>query len=141
MAEKLPYLRLHCGLSWRCVLLTHQFEFFVVLVGSQVIHASQLVELKQRQFAFAQITQFGLTVVLSNVLISSRRFGINLIENHTVFIKLWVWLLRRLMRLVLLGLVSQEHLRWGQDQLVVDLEPLDQSWPDQFQCQTPVLQE
>ena len=97
MAEKLPYLTLHGRLSWRRILLPHQFEFFVVLIGAQVIHASQFVELKQCELALAQIAQFGLTVVLSHVLVRSRRFGVNLIEDHTVFILL-VWVCCRQVR-------------------------------------------
>ena len=65
---------LHCRLCRRCILLTHQFEFFFVFNCSNVVHFSQFVQLPQGQVSFAQVTDFKLAVVLIKALISFRVF-------------------------------------------------------------------
>ena len=50
-------------------MLAHQFEFFLELVLSHIIHFSQLVELAKCETALAQVAFLRLTVVLRQVLI------------------------------------------------------------------------
>ena len=59
-----------CG--WRCVLLADVFEFFFVLIGADVVHLAQFVELAQSQTCFTQVAQLRLAVVLADILIGLR---------------------------------------------------------------------
>ena len=61
------------GRRW-CVLLAHQFEFFLELIGSYVIHFTQFVQLAQCETSFTQVAELYLTVVLRQILIG---FGIS----------------------------------------------------------------
>lgn len=58
------------------------FEFFFVLVFSQIIHLSQLVQLLECESGFSQILYLRTAVILSRVLISSRATLIQFSENH-----------------------------------------------------------
>ena len=64
-------------------MLANQLEFFFVLVCSHIIHFAELVELSQGQASFAQVANFGLAVVLRQVLICFRLFFEKFVENHT----------------------------------------------------------
>ena len=124
---------LHRRLCWRCVLFADQLEFFSILIGTCVLHATQFVQLLEREFGFTQLTQLRLCVVLGNILVACGRTFINFVQNHDVFIILWVW------PLVPAHLVwyRLRHLQVRLVRLLLLLVPV--SWPflHQWQCQFP----
>ena len=58
------------------------FQLLFELVGSNVIHGTQFVDLSQSQFGFTQIAQLRLAVVLCNILITVRGAFVEFVEDH-----------------------------------------------------------
>ena len=64
-------------------MFANQFEFFIVLKCSSVIHLTQFVQLLQCQLGFTKVAQARLRVILCHILIGLGTFFVNFIKNHT----------------------------------------------------------
>lgn len=53
------------------------FEFFFELIGANILHATQFVDLSKSEFCFAQVAKLRLTVILTHVLIC---VGLSLVQ-------------------------------------------------------------
>lgn len=55
-------------------MFAHQFEFFLKLKSSHIIHFSQFVQLPKCETSFTQVGELYLTVVLRHILKGIRAF-------------------------------------------------------------------
>ena len=55
-------------------MFAHQFEFFLELISSHIIHFAQFVQLAQCETSFSQVAELHLTIVLRHILIGIGTF-------------------------------------------------------------------
>ena len=69
-------------------MLPDQLELFFVFIVTHIIHLAQFVYLLESKVGFAQITNLGLRIILTYVLIRRWRLMIEFIKDHDIFIRL-----------------------------------------------------